>query len=71
MNAQRDSVLTFFSDFRFLLNNFTEPNKKLGKTLSLMFFKNTCRCLSMNTVPMCHTNIVTYLEKKVKYFPYL
>jgi hypothetical protein len=39
MNAQRDSVLTFFSDFRFLLNNRTEPNKKSGKVLSVIFLK--------------------------------
>ena len=55
MKAQSDNVFTFFSDFKFLLNNFTEPNKKSGKVLSVIFLKKICRCLFMNTVPMYHT----------------
>ncbi len=62
MNAQRDSVLTFFSDFRFLLNNLTEPNKKSGKVLSVIFLKKTGRCLFINTVPMSHQHGITYFD---------
>ena len=68
MIAQRDSILTFFSDFRFLLNNLTEPNKKSGKVLGVNFLKKTCRCLFMNTAPMYHWNCITYSDKKLKYF---
>ena len=64
MNAQRDSVLTFFSDLIFLLNNLTEPNKSFGKVLSLIFLKKTWLCLFMNTVPMYHRRAITYFEKK-------
>ena len=66
MKAQSDNVFTFFSDFKFLLNNFTEPNKKSGKVLSVIFLKKICRCLFMNTVPMYHNCIVTYFDKKFK-----
>ena len=66
MKAQSDNVFTFFSDFKFLLNNFTEPNKKYGKVLSVIFLKKKCRCWFMNTVPMYHNCIVTYFDKKFK-----
>ena len=62
MNAQRDSVLTFFSDLIFLLNNLTEPNKNFGKVLSLIFLKKTWLCLFMNTVPMSHQHGITYFD---------
>ncbi len=66
MKAQSDNVFTFFSDFKFLLNNFTEPNKKSGKVLSVIFLKKICRCLFMNTVPMYHNCMLTYFDKKFK-----
>ena len=66
MKAQSDNVFTFFSDFKFLFNNFTEPNKKSGKVLSVIVLKKICRCLFMNTVPVYHNCIVTYFDKKFK-----
>ena len=68
MKAQRDNVFTFFSDFKFLFNNFTEPNKKSGKVLSVIFLKKICRCLFMNTVPMYHDRMVTYFVKSLNNF---
>ena len=57
MKAQSDNVFTFFSDLKFLLNNFTEPYIKSGKVLSVIFLKKICRCLFMNTVPMYHPEL--------------
>ena len=52
IKAQRDIVFTFFSSFKFLFNNFTEPNKKSGKVLNDIFLKIIFRCLFINAVPM-------------------
>ena len=58
MKAQRERFFTFFSDFRFLLNNLTEPNKKFGKVLNDKFLNKILRCLFMNTVHMYHKDSV-------------
>ena len=63
MNAQRDRVLTFFSDFRFLLNKRTEPNNKYGKVISVIFVKKKYSYLLMNTDPSQHTHTLTYFDK--------
>ena len=58
MKAQTERFFTILSDFRFLLNNLTEPNKKFGKVLSDKFLNKILRCLFMNTVPMYHKDSV-------------
>lgn len=68
MKAQRERFFTFFSDFRFLLNNLTEPNKKFGKVLSDNFLNKILRCLFMNTVPMYHKGSVARFGPHFKYF---
>ena len=68
MKAQRERFFTFFSDFRFLLNNLTEPNKKFGKVLSDNFLNKILRCLFMNTVPMYHKDSVARFGLHFKYF---
>ena len=68
MKAQRERFFTFFSDFRFLLNNLTEPNKKFGKVLSDNFLNKILRCLFMNTVPMYHKGSVALFALHFKYF---
>lgn len=68
MKAQRERFFTFFSDFRFLLNNLTEPNKKFGKVLSDNFLNKILRCLFMNTVPMYHKDSVARFGPHFKYF---
>jgi len=68
MKAQRERFFTFFSDFRFLLNNRTEPNKKFGKVLSDNFLNKILRCLFMNTVPMYHKDSVARFGPHFKYF---
>ena len=68
MKAQRERFFTFFSDFRFLLNNLTEPNKKFGKVLSDNFLNKILRCLFMNTVPMYHKGSVARFSLHFKYF---
>ena len=52
MKAQRERFFTFFSDFRFLLNNLTEPNRRFGKVRSDSLLNKILRCLFMNTVPI-------------------
>ncbi len=68
MKAQRERFFTFFSDFRFLLNKLTEPNKKFGKVLSDNFLNKILRCLFMNTVPMYHNVSVARFALHFKYF---
>jgi hypothetical protein len=68
MKAQRERFFTFFSDFRFLLNNLTEPNRRFGKVLSDNFLNKILLCLFMNTVPMYHRNSVARFYKQFKYF---
>ena len=68
MKAQRERFFTFFSDFRFLLNNLTEPNRRFGKVRSDNLLNKILRCLFMNTVPMYHRNSVARFCQQFKYF---
>ena len=68
MKAQRERFFTFFSVFRFLLNNLTEPNRRFGKVLSDNFLNKILRCLFMNTVPMYHKERVARFCQQFKYF---
>ena len=68
MKAQRERFFTFFSVFRFLLNNLTEPNRRFGKVLSDNFLNKILRCLFMNTVPMYHKDRVARFSQQFKFF---